>query len=96
MPECSTCKSYLTADYIRVFGDNDGEIDSCPNCSSTERRERARRTTDTSDRTVYLHDVMDESTDTSKETSEPETEHTSAKNTGLRARIGEVSGLLGR
>lgn len=97
MPECPTCKRYVTADYIRVFGNNDGEIDGCPNCGGIERRARTQKTTDTADRTVYLRDVMDESTDTSNETPESELEPVSAEeNTGLRARIEAVSGLLGR
>lgn len=96
MPECPTCKNYVTVDYLRVFGDNDGRIDTCPNCRGVDRRERTRQTTTTSERTVYLRDVIEESTDVSEETSESETDPQSSEKTGLRARIGAVSGLLER
>lgn len=31
---CNACGSYVTHDFIRVFGDNDGEIAACPACST--------------------------------------------------------------
>lgn len=93
MPECPTCNRYVTADYVRVFGDNDGEIDSCPNCQGTETRRRT--TTDTSDRTVYLHDVLDQSAGTDSNDA-TDREEPADERTGIRARMAAVSGLLGR
>lgn len=40
---CGNCGSSISPAYTRVFGDADGEIDACPNCST--RRERAHGAT---------------------------------------------------
>jgi NAD-dependent SIR2 family protein deacetylase len=33
MPECQSCNSFVTTDYIRVFGTN-GTVTSCPDCGN--------------------------------------------------------------
>lgn len=35
MPECTTCGSHVTHEYVRVFGDNENSIDSCRNCRAS-------------------------------------------------------------
>lgn len=32
MPRCLSCDSFVTADFARVFGDNDHEVHACPDC----------------------------------------------------------------
>lgn len=34
MPDCYRCGSFVTTDFIRVFGTNDGEVHRCPECAS--------------------------------------------------------------
>jgi hypothetical protein len=36
MPNCDNCGSFVTADFVRVFGDADG-IDGCPFCEKDHR-----------------------------------------------------------
>ena len=31
---CTTCDPFVTADFVRVFGTNDGRVFACPNCAS--------------------------------------------------------------
>jgi hypothetical protein len=31
---CTTCDAFVTADFVRVFGTNDGRVFACPNCAS--------------------------------------------------------------
>lgn len=44
MTRCDRCEGYVSPDYVRVFSDNQGRIDSCPNCPSdrTHREDRPR------------------------------------------------------
>lgn len=59
MAECSHCGSFVTDDYVRVFGDNDGNLHECRSC-----RARGSTTTDetdeTGERVVLLRDVNGE------------------------------------
>lgn len=32
MPTCPNCEEVVSADFVRVFGDNDGRIDGCVHC----------------------------------------------------------------
>lgn len=32
MAECNGCGGFVTDDYVRVFGDNDGNVSECRNC----------------------------------------------------------------
>lgn len=32
MANCDRCGGYVSADYVRVFGDNQDRIDACPDC----------------------------------------------------------------
>ncbi|KYH26876.1 hypothetical protein HAPAU_07630 [Halalkalicoccus paucihalophilus] len=32
MVRCNRCDGYVSRDYARVFGDNDDQVASCPNC----------------------------------------------------------------
>ena len=34
MARCNRCDSYVSRDYVRVFGDNKNSIESCPDCRS--------------------------------------------------------------
>lgn len=35
MPDCATCGGYVSPDFVRVFGDNDRVVRSCPSCRGT-------------------------------------------------------------
>jgi hypothetical protein len=32
MPECEVCEAFVSADFVRVFGNNDREVHGCPAC----------------------------------------------------------------
>jgi hypothetical protein len=34
MPECQSCGGFVTKDFARVFGTNDGEVYACPDCAT--------------------------------------------------------------
>jgi len=34
MPTCDHCNAHVSDRFARVFGDEDGQIRACPNCSS--------------------------------------------------------------
>lgn len=40
MPECNNCGQFVTTDFVRVFGDDNGELTGCLHCLDlTEFRE---------------------------------------------------------
>lgn len=43
MPTCNNCGSYISKDFIRVFGDNDGTINRCLNCGKQSEDERHKQ-----------------------------------------------------
>lgn len=34
MATCDNCGTFVTATYARVFGDNDGSVQGCPDCTA--------------------------------------------------------------
>lgn len=34
VPNCQNCEAFVTADFARVFGDNEGEVYRCTECTS--------------------------------------------------------------
>lgn len=34
MATCDNCGVFVTADYARVFADNDGVVQGCPHCTA--------------------------------------------------------------
>jgi len=42
--ECENCGQYVTKQFVRVFGGNDGKVYGCPNCL-TGRELRAGKST---------------------------------------------------
>lgn len=39
MPKCNNCGHFVSSDFVRVFGDENGELDDCPHCrGQTEHR----------------------------------------------------------
>ena len=32
MPECENCGAYVTKEFVKVFGTNDGEVHGCLDC----------------------------------------------------------------
>lgn len=34
MPECQNCKNHISDDFHRVFSDDNGDVNACPNCSA--------------------------------------------------------------
>lgn len=49
MPQCTTCGSHLTKDYLRVFGDNEDGVDSCVHCTASQRAQGRRSIDDADD-----------------------------------------------
>lgn len=37
MPTCDRCGGFVTADFARVFGDNDDRLSGCLDCTPRER-----------------------------------------------------------
>lgn len=35
---CENCGGHLTPDFVRVYGDEDGDVHRCPNCSTMRER----------------------------------------------------------
>jgi hypothetical protein len=35
MPTCNECGGFVSKDFVRVFGANDGDVFACPDCSTT-------------------------------------------------------------
>ena len=33
MPICKNCECFVTPDFVRVFGNNDGEVFRCADCA---------------------------------------------------------------
>lgn len=33
MPQCKECRSHVSEAFARVFGDRNGEVHACPECS---------------------------------------------------------------
>lgn len=38
MPECQNCGGYVSHEWVRVFGDRQGEVHACYDCSSARHR----------------------------------------------------------
>lgn len=36
MPQCVTCEGYISIDFVRVFGDNDRVVRTCPSCHGNQ------------------------------------------------------------
>lgn len=34
MPKCGNCNTHLTEAYVKVFGDNDDEVQACYSCKT--------------------------------------------------------------
>lgn len=41
MTKCNDCGNYVSPDFARVMGDNDGEVHACPECSINALGEEA-------------------------------------------------------
>lgn len=37
MPHCESCGEWVSTDFARVFGDEDGTVDACLNCETQVR-----------------------------------------------------------
>ncbi|SDQ74328.1 DUF7563 family protein [Halopelagius longus] len=35
MYTCNNCDEFVTRDFVRVFGDEDGRVFGCPSCATT-------------------------------------------------------------
>lgn len=53
MAECARCGGFVTDDYLRVCGDNDGRVESCPSCP----RQSATEDADTGSDGVPLREI---------------------------------------
>lgn len=42
MPHCLTCDSHVSADYARVYGDNEGRVHVCRHCPVEVAEDRKR------------------------------------------------------
>lgn len=46
MANCDRCGGYVSANYVRVFGDNRNRIDSCPHCPVGRTEEESNANTE--------------------------------------------------
>lgn len=53
MAECARCGGFVTDDYLRVCGDNEGRVESCPSCP----RQSATKDADTGSEGVPLREI---------------------------------------
>lgn len=75
MAECNSCGGFVTDDYVRVFGDNEGNVSECRNCRA--RSDDAEEESD--EREVLLREVTGTSLgDATRSGSGNETERPSA------------------
>jgi len=63
MAECTSCGGFVTDDYVRVFGDNEGNISECRSCRAHSSPSEEDDAEDAGERVVLLRDVAgDDST----------------------------------
>lgn len=65
MPECTTCGTHVTHEYVRVFGDNENSVNSCRNCQASAPESDAEDKEH--DRVVHLEEVLGDQDDTGDE-----------------------------
>ena len=89
MTSCDRCGGYVSPDYVRVFGDNQNRIDSCPDCR-TGRPERTREEPNASEESERgLTFRMSEF-----ESEDGESDASDASTTTGRGRLGRVSAAV--
>jgi Zn-finger nucleic acid-binding protein len=95
MARCNRCDSYVSRNYVRVFGDNDDSIGSCPDCrsgwddGSEQEKEHSERKL-----TFRMSEFEKAEAGTPKEDSSPAQEATSTAESRF-GRVGKVvSGLF--
>jgi hypothetical protein len=94
MASCDRCRRYVSPDYVRVFGDNQNQLDSCPDCRAKPTRDAEPDAQGESDRTVTfrMSDFeSEEGTDGESEDRRP----SSATGKGSEASTGTRLGRLG-
>lgn len=106
MAECTSCGGFVTDDYVRVFGNNDNEIDACRSCRAdrgSDREEEEER------EVVLLRDVrgtdadqvgrragVEDDSEEASETTPAETEspETPATNAGSSSALDAIRSTL--
>lgn len=57
MPKCNSCGSFISDNYARVFGDNDGIVTDCRHCPTTRGRNTDEDSDEGDDQVVLLREV---------------------------------------
>lgn len=90
MTNCDRCGGYVSSDYVRVFGDNQNRIDSCPDCR-TNRTERTNEATNASEEPERGLTFRMSEFETNEER---ESDAADASRTAGRGRFGRVSAAV--
>lgn len=65
MTECNSCGSFVSGDYARVFGDNDGVVHDCRHCPTSRGGDADEDSGGNDDRVVLLSEVRGSDADMS-------------------------------
>ncbi len=87
MANCDRCGSYVSADYVRVFSDNQGRIHSCPDCP-TGREEESTASEESRRGLTFRMSEYETGTDREDGTTD------SASSAGTDSRLGRVSAAV--
>lgn len=87
MTSCDRCGGYVSPDYVRVFGDNQNRIDSCPECRTNGTKRTREEPSEESERGLTFR--MSEF-----ETEDGERDGSEASTTTGRSRLGRVSAAV--
>jgi hypothetical protein len=91
MAECTSCGGFVTDDYVRVFGDNEGNISECRSCRARSSPSEEDDTEDADERVVLLRDVAGDDS-TGEDGNESENERAAvASDTGATPESGGTS-----
>lgn len=52
MATCENCKSFVTSNFVRVFGDNEGCVHGCPECMDLSRLNKGQAAVSSPDVTI--------------------------------------------
>ena len=91
MANCDRCGGYVSADYVRVFGDNQGRIHSCPDCP-TGREEESTASGESRRGLTFRMSEYEPDEDRALEAADPDADSASSADAG--SRLGRVSAAV--
>jgi hypothetical protein len=96
MATCDRCGGYVSVDYVRVFGDNEGQIETCPDCRADGSESGPSPDEDEESRCALTFRMSEYEPEEERETTDPDAESASAPAGWSRfGRVGSaVSGLF--